>query len=120
MGPERLTQPEKPNTDSGTEDRGLRGVLRPVRRFFAKFALVREEVGRAVDDVRKENAASEARLLPEMEQMRAEVRRVQRENAAIVRLIAGPGQGEGATSDVLGGVAEEAVAVEAGSANPAI
>ena len=115
-----MTQPEEPHTDEGSAP-SFRRAVRPVRRFFGRFALVHEEVDRAVDRVRRENAASEARLLPEMERMRAEMQRVERENAAIARLVAGPGRGaeEAATGDAIAHPAEAAVTGQ-GSSAPAV
>ena len=60
--------------------------LPSVRRFLARLALVDEKQGA----LRREVDASQARILQEVTALRAELERVQRENAAVLRLVAGP------------------------------
>src|SRR5919198_1901047 len=63
----------------------------PVRRLPARIALVEEE-----RDRRSDQAASIRRELTAMEErLRAETRRMERENAAVLRLVAGPQTGSG-------------------------
>jgi SAM-dependent methyltransferase len=82
--------------------------------MVARFSLVYEELGRVLDAVRAENAALEARLVPEIERLRDEVRRIQRENAAIVRLVAGPREARAAVNELI----EERDAATPVSVNP--
>jgi SAM-dependent methyltransferase len=96
---------------------GLRRLLRPIRRFLARFSLVYEQSDRALEEMRKELAALTARLVPEVERLRAETRRIQRENAAVVRLVAGSRGGEGPVRDI---VHEGAEAAGASGTTPAI
>ena len=75
--------------------RGLAArVLRPVRELMAKFALVDEERGRRVRSTEVAVSESEQRVLaelrPELDRLREEVRRAQRENAALLQLVSGP------------------------------
>src|SRR5262249_45891411 len=56
---------------------GLVEMLRPIRVFLARFALVDEE---------------RTRSRQEMQRLRDDLERVHRENAAILRLVAGPGR----------------------------
>src|SRR2546425_13224774 len=105
----------------GAVKSGIRRLLRPVRRFVARFSLVDEETGRVAEELRTEHAALAARLGPEMERLRAEARRIQRENAAVVRLMAGPPGDEGALGDVMEYEAErEGGDGGTGSAGPAV
>jgi SAM-dependent methyltransferase len=97
-----MTEPVPRTPGPPARPRGVWGVLRPLRRLFARFSLVYEEQGRTLDDIRVQIAASDARLLPEVNRLRGEVRRIQRENAAIVRLIAGPRGADAAVRSVLG------------------
>lgn len=60
--------------------------LSSVRQFLARLALVDEKQ----DAMRREVEASQARILQEVTALRAELARVQRENAAVLRLVAGP------------------------------
>jgi SAM-dependent methyltransferase len=80
---------------------GVRRALRPIRRFLARFSLVYEESERALEEIRREHAALTARLVPEVDRLRGETRRIQRENAAVVRLIAGARGSEGIPGEVL-------------------
>ncbi|HEX9234893.1 MAG TPA: hypothetical protein VF972_01290, partial [Actinomycetota bacterium] len=79
----------------------LARALRPLRVKLAKLALVEEERDRRSEAITAEVSASEGRLdarITELERLRSEVRRAQRENAAILRLLGGtPGReaGEG-------------------------
>src|SRR5438309_6993849 len=107
--------PKTPATPS--RPTGMRGILRPLRRLMARLSLVYEEQGRTRDDVRVQIAASEAKLIPEVDRLRGEIRRIQRENAAIVRLIAGPRDADAAVQSVLG---EPAVSPAEHADRPAI
>ena len=60
--------------------------LSSIRGFLARLALVDEKQ----DEVRREVEVSQARILQEVTALRAELSRVQRENAAVLRLVAGP------------------------------
>jgi len=88
--------------------------------MVARFSLVYEEIGRVLDEVRAENAAMEARLVPEIQRLRDEVRRIQRENAAIVRLIAGPREAEAAVSEVLGRPGDDSTTPDPQGESPAL
>jgi O-antigen chain-terminating methyltransferase len=73
----------------GGSRRGVGYALRPLRRFLSRLALVDEKQ----DAVRREVAevaAYEGRILQEVKTLRAELGRVRRENAAVLRLVAGP------------------------------
>jgi SAM-dependent methyltransferase len=69
-------------------------VLRPVRELVATFALVNEERGRRVRSTEVAVSESEQRVLaevrPELDRLREEVRRAQREHAALLQLVSGP------------------------------
>ena len=60
--------------------------LSSIRGFLARLALVDEKQA----GLRREVEASQARILQEVTALRAELARVQRENAAVLRLVAGP------------------------------
>ena len=94
-------------SDRAASPTGARAAVRPLRRMAARFSLVYEELGRVLDDVRTQNAALEARLVPEIERLRGEVRRIQRENAAVMRLIAGSPAGGEAPNEAPDGADRE-------------
>ncbi len=60
--------------------------LSSIRQFLARLALVDDKQ----DALRRGVEASQARILQEVTALRAELARVQRENAAVLRLVAGP------------------------------
>ena len=94
-------------SDRAASPAGARAAVRPLRRMAARFSLVYEELGRVLDDVRTQNAALESRLVPEIERLRGEVRRIQRENAAVLRLIAGSPAGGEAPNEAPDGADRE-------------
>jgi SAM-dependent methyltransferase len=85
---------ERGGSASGRTNRGRMAAMR-VRRLLARIALVDEERDRRSDQgesIRRELAALEERL-------RAETRRMERENAAVLRLVAAPQKGSGAIGE---------------------